>query len=100
MITKHYTQDFPSQARTLRVSSVSDDNVMGGTHTKTHPSGWTITGEVREDYYTWVNDFTATHPIHGAVSGDFEKTVTATSEAALADFLAHHAPEEWDYYDI
>ena len=63
-------------------------------------SGWTIEGEVHEDYYEWVNEFVATHPFYGKIEGDFESEVTAESQGALDHFLQHHHYSEWDYYDI
>lgn len=63
-------------------------------------SGWTITGEVQEDYYQWVNEFTAKHKTYGIVQGDFEGIVEFTSEKGLKHFLKHHPYQEWDYQDI
>ena len=63
-------------------------------------SGWTVTGDVHEDYYEWVNEFEATHSEYGKVWGDFEYTVYADSQAGYEDFFKNHTPEEWDYYDI
>jgi hypothetical protein len=63
-------------------------------------SGWTISGDICEDYYTWVNDFEATHEKLGEVWGDFEDVVYATTKAALDHFLGHHPPSQWDYWDI
>jgi hypothetical protein len=63
-------------------------------------SGWTITGQIHEDYYEWVNYFEAAHPVYGTVKGDFEKEVYASSEASLLQFLIDHPFECWDYYDI
>lgn len=31
-------------------------------------SGWTIEGEIKEDFWEWVNEFTATHPVYGEES--------------------------------
>lgn len=78
-----------SMARTLR----PEDN-------GTHPSGWTIVGEVHEDYFEWVNEFEASHPDFGRVWGDFEEEVFADSQEAYDHFFAHHPPHEWDYWDI
>lgn len=64
------------------------------------PSGWTILGEVQEDYYQWVNYFEAYHPDYGWVKGDFEDEVQAESEEAFNHFMEHHPYEEWDYGDI
>jgi hypothetical protein len=102
MITKKFGVDFRSEggALTLKVSDVTDTNSDSGTHTRTHDDGWTITGEIHEDYYTWVNSFEAKHPTLGRVWGDFEGEVHADSEEAFADFYATHPPEAWDYGDI
>ena len=66
----------------------------------THDSGWTVDGEVHEDYFSWVNEFTATHPKHGRVAGDFESVVKADTAEGFAHFMKHHPPEAWDYADI
>jgi hypothetical protein len=86
---KEYSPDFKSQARTLSPHQLG-----------THPSGWTIVGEVWKDYYEWVNEFEATHPTLGWVRGDFESLVEAKSKKAFEHFIANHEPEEWDYWDI
>lgn len=65
-----------------------------------HDSGWTISGEIVEDWCKWVNAFEATHPELGWVKGDFEKEVTASSERAFEHFFSHHPPENWDYHGI
>lgn len=102
MVVKKFGIDFFSSggALTLSASEVRAGHEKSGTHTRTHDSGWTITGEVHEDYYVWVNDFTATHPIYGSVSGDFEQEVEADSEEGFAHFWANHEPNAWDYWDI
>lgn len=71
MITKKFGIDFYSDggALTLNVGEVTDSSYDNGTHTRTHDDGWTITGKIHEDYYTWVNDFDAIHPVHGKVWG-------------------------------
>ena len=68
-----------------------------GTHQA--PDGWTVEGEVHEDWYEWVNDFTATKG-KMKVWGNFEKSVYATSKRAYDDFIKYHEPKEWDYWDI
>jgi hypothetical protein len=102
MITKKFGIDFDSDggALTLSPSEVTDSGPLDGTHTKTHKSGWTITGEITEDYNVWVNSFEAHHPKYGKVWGDFESEVYADSEEAFADFYKNHTPESWDYSDI
>ena len=71
-----------------------------GEHSFTHEDGWTIKGTVSEDWVYWVNDFEATHPNFGWVRGNFEIGVRARSKRGFDHFLAHHAPDNWDYYDI
>jgi hypothetical protein len=63
---------------------------------------WTVTGEVHEDYFEWINEFEATHPKYGWVRGDFEKTVYASSQKAYTEFTSHeeYHPKHWDYADI
>jgi len=102
MIEKKFGVDFNSDggALTLNVCEVSNTDVESGTHTKTHGDGWTITGIVHEDYYTWVNDFEASHDEYGRVKGNFEGSVFADSEEGFKDFYENHTPEAWDYYDI
>lgn len=96
---------FDSIAITLVAEEVvegfdSNTNAVTGEHTRTHADGWTITGVVVEDYYYWVNDFEATHPIFGKVWGNFEEEVFADSEEGYAHFVEHHGYATWDYYDI
>ncbi len=102
MIKKIYGIDFTSQggALTLNVDEVSDADPIGGSHSKTHSDGWTITGTVCEDYYRWVNWFKAEHPVFGLVEGDFECEVIATSEEGFQHFYENHEPEAWDYRSI
>lgn len=92
--------NFKSEARTLSPESVTDCRESCGVFTKTHPSGWTITGEVFENYYYWVNKFSAHHLEYGSVHGDFEDIVYADSQEAFDHFVKNHPPEEWDYHDI
>jgi hypothetical protein len=99
-IIVEYKKNFKSEARTLPPESVTDCRESCGVFTKTHPSGWTITGEVHEDYYYWVNEFTAHHPEYGSVRGDFENKVYVDSHDALNHFVKNHPPEDWDYHDI
>ncbi len=103
MITKRFGEDFNSDggALTLRASEVCEvGNDVTGKLTRTHSDGWTISGEVQEDYYYWVNDFEASHPTLGKVCGNFEGEVHADSEEAFKDFWTRHEPEAWDYQDI
>lgn len=102
IVTK-YEVDFysPGGALTLPCESVSDiGHVYNLAQEKTHTSGWTIKAQTQEDYYVWVNEFEAIHPVFGRVWGDFENEVFADSEEAFVDFYKNHTPEQWDYQDI
>lgn len=87
MITK--TFDVGSMAHTLSPCQLGE-----------HSSGWIILGDIHEDWYEWVNEFTASHPVFGRVWGDFEHEVHADSEEAFEHFIANHEPNVWDYADI
>lgn len=102
MITKKYTIDFNSSggALTLNTEEVKDILLWDKTYMKTHKDGWTIIGTVYEDYYEWVNEFVAFHPIFGKVWGDFEDIIFADSNDGFEDFYKRHQPEAWDYGDI
>lgn len=108
MITKKFGIDFNSGdgALTLRLtlspSEVSENGYTkyGDIQQKTHPDGWTIKGEVHEDYCEWVNYFEATHPTYGKVWGDFESEVFASTEEGYNHFYENHKPEAWDCGDI
>lgn len=101
-IEKKFGVDFNSRggALTLDVSEVTEGNEESGIYEREHKDGWTIKGEIHEDYFTWVNDFEAKHNKFGKVWGNFEDIVYADSEEAFKDFYANHEPSEWDYGDI
>src|ERR1035437_2723671 len=101
-IEKKFGRDFQSHggALTLPPEAVSKRSVDGGTHYRTHDSGWTIRGEVHEDWIHWVNSFEASHSKFGRVWGNFEESVFADSEEGYAHFYENHTPEAWDYMDI
>lgn len=103
-LQKQYHRKFKiqgSDARTLPVEYVSDgESFIGKNYQRTHDSGWTISGKVIEDRYLWVNEFQASHPVFGFVSGDFEKEIVASSKEAFDHFAKNHPYEEWDYGDI
>lgn len=103
MVTKKFGKDFFSEggALTLHTSEItSEDYPQHGTfRTRTHEDGWTIKGVVKSDYYSWVNEFRASHPQLGRVWGNFEEEVFADSEEAFQDFYKHHTPKAWDYDD-
>lgn len=101
-VVKTFGKDFHSDggALTLGPKDVGACDGVTGTHTATHADGWTITGEVVEDYFYWVNEFSATHPQYGRVWGNFENEVRADSEEGFQHFWKHHEPSAWDYFDI
>ena len=102
VIEKKFGIDFKSEggALTLNPSEVAEGSEESGTHERKHNDGWTIKGEIYEDYYTWVNDFEAEHPKFGKVWGNFEGSVFADSEEGFKDFFTKHEPSAWDYWDI
>ena len=101
-VIKKFGIDFNSEggALTLDPSEVRERDYGTGEFTRTHEDGWTIKGLVAEDWYEWVNDFEASHPVYGKVSGNFETEVVADSEEGFAHFYENHTPEAWDYWDI
>lgn len=105
MVTKSFGIDFFSEggALTLSPSVVEDNNVELPDYvefTKTHENGWTITAFISENYYRWVNEFSAVHPVFGNVWGDFQNFVYADSEEGFQDFYNKFPPNEGDYHDI
>ena len=67
---------------------------------RTHESGWTIEGEVKEDGLLWVEEFTATHSLYGKVWGDYDEKLHADSKVGLKHFIKNHSPTLFDFYDI
>ncbi len=100
--TKEEEKRFYNPAYTLSTNEVTlDEHVEHGkVYTRTHDDGWTISGEAHEDWYEWVEDFNATHPVYGKVAGDFGYEVTADSEEAYQHFVKHHEAYLWDKGDI
>lgn len=90
-LSKKFGVDFHSAggALTLRPSDIGE-----------HPSGWVVSGKIKEDWFEWVNEFDAVHPALGRVWGDFESEVFFTSIEAYEDFRKYFNPEDWDYWDI
>ena len=101
-----YVEEFKKlhvrHARTLNPEEVFGPRHKGesGEYQFTHKDGWTIKGSIIKDWYFWVNDFEAKHPILGWVQGNFETCVEARSRKAYEDFVSKHPPNEWDYSDI
>jgi hypothetical protein len=65
-----------------------------------HENLWTVEGSIVEDYYSWVNEFEASHPVYGKVWGDFEDKVYADKEEGYNYFIKCFPPMTWDYGDI
>ncbi len=65
-------------------------------------TGWTISATLGTDYCVWVRRWTATHPVHGVVSGGVGKHARDIkgSPKAKKEFLAAHPLEEFDFGDI
>lgn len=90
-----------SSAYTLSPEEVCENHgSQCGGSSRTHKDGWTISGSISEDYFSWVNDFEASHPDFGRVWGNFESEVFASTEEAYQDFFEKHSPQAWDYWDI
>jgi len=106
MIEKKFGVDFDSEggALTLPIEYVTTDDCsivsVYEEYSRTHESGWVITGVICEDYFYWVDEFEAYHPIYGNVKGAFEHTVYADSEEGFQHFYQNHPPDAWDYGDI
>lgn len=100
MIVKRF-EVVGSLASTLDAEEVCENHEWQcGDSSRTHKDGWTISGNILQDWGFWVNTFEASHPDFGRVWGDFESEVFATSEAAFQDFYEKHPPFSWDYGDI
>jgi hypothetical protein len=84
-----FKMDYSHQARTLEPENGFFES-----------TGWTIDGEIHEDYFEWINEFEAFHPKYGRVCGDFETVVKASSKKAYEQFIKDHPYQEWDYWDI
>ena len=96
------TFDVKSMASTLEPEEVCENynRPQTGYFSRTHADGWTISGWVKEDFCTWVNEFEASHPVFGRVWGDFEDKVFADSKEGYEAFNEAHSPHSWDYQDI
>jgi hypothetical protein len=102
-ITKTFGIDFYSSggALTLDPYCIREDMYdLPGEYVRTHDNQWTIAGKVKEDYYEWINEFEAEHPVFGRVWGDFEGEVYADTEEGYQDFYKNFPPTAWDYWDI
>jgi hypothetical protein len=65
-------------------------------HELTHESGWTIRAKICADYYAWVEDFEAEHPVYGRIHGNFSTQVWANSKIAYDHFVSNHPYDHFD----
>lgn len=98
MVTFEFGKDFAQELNTRWIHHLAYTLSPG--EIGEHDDGWVITGQVHEDWYEWVNEFEAIHPVFGRVWGDFESVVYADSKDGFDHFFEHHTPQEWDYWDI
>lgn len=117
-VTKHYginftgPKDAESPILTLSADTVSNykfnqydawrklNTDYNQIHSRTHSSGWTISGKVTPGFYIFVGDFEAIHPQLGRVWGSFTKQVNASSEEAYRHFYEYHTPIPWDENEV
>lgn len=66
---------------------------------KTHPSGWTISGFIETDYYSWISKFEAAHQIYGKITADLDDKIIVESYEAWIHFLEYHPIELFNEYD-
>jgi hypothetical protein len=70
-------------------------------YTKTHSDGWTISGVIYENWFKWVPEFTACHPVYGSIFSVFhEFKVMSESREAYNHFITHHPIFVLDLYDV
>lgn len=106
MITRRMKPQQGADMLTLRTEEVANipDNEAhveeGKTYSKTHASGWTIAAKIKVDWYTWVDEFKAFHPVWGAVWGSFQEEVFADCVEGYENFIQSHKPYSWDSKDI
>jgi hypothetical protein len=72
-------------------------------YSRTHKNGWTISGQIVEDWVSWVPFITAFHKIYGIIYGDFSEEIIVVSDnpdKALFHFLDNNIPLVWTSWDI
>jgi len=71
-------------------------------YTKTHPDGWTISGQI-DDYECWrewVSKFTAHHPVYGNIFSDLTNfNVISESLESYNHFITYHPINSLDLWD-
>ena len=103
-VIKEYGKDFHSEGGSLNLYAAEvspyDVDFPDVEYPKIHDDGWKITAKVHEDYYEWIENFKAEHPIYGKVWGNFQDKVFADSEEGYQHFYKNHTPFAWDHDDI
>lgn len=69
-------------------------------YSRTHKNGWTISGQIVEDYVSWVPFITASHKNYGIIYGDFSEEIIVVSDnpdKALFHFLDNNMPLVWKF---
>lgn len=72
-------------------------------YSRTHKNGWTISGQIVEDYVSWVPFITAFHKNYGIIYGDFSEEIIVVSnnpDKTLFNFLDNNMPLVWTSWDI
>lgn len=79
---------------------ICNDNIDNDIFELAHASGWTIRAKIHNDWYSWIQNFEAQHPIFGDLKGDFNDKVECTDKNAFFHFIKYHTPIIFDMYDI
>lgn len=100
MIVKNFVND-SNRITMVVLFGLEKEFIKDGIFIRTFDNGWHIVGQVCEDYFTWVEKFTA-YKFDGAkvLAGDYNKVIYASSEEAYNDFVKHFPPQEFDTYKI
>jgi hypothetical protein len=72
-------------------------------YSRTHKNGWTISGQIEEDWVSWVSFITAFHKSYGIIYGHFSEEIIVVSDnpdEALFHFLDNNTPLVWNSWDI
>jgi hypothetical protein len=68
---------------------------------KKHSSGWEIKACLEyDDYYSYVENFVAIHPVYGKITADLSKEIIAESKKAYEHFILHHPLKVFNFANI
>jgi hypothetical protein len=56
--------------------------------------------QIVSDYYVWIENFIAVHPIYGTIIADLRNEIIADSKEAYDNFIINHPMKEFDLWDI